>query len=103
MTIRSYWSDDASSLRLMLVTAQRAPDADTPEGKQRIGSIFNNLGIVYRHQGRWSEAEACYQKDLEIYREFGDRVGEGTTLNNLGLLYEAQGTSQERWGSAGRR
>jgi tetratricopeptide (TPR) repeat protein len=55
------------------------------------GQALNNLGNVYDAQGRWAEAEACYQQSLVILREFGDRVGEGKTLENLALLKEAQG------------
>jgi hypothetical protein len=89
--IRSYWSDDVTSLQLILDAAERAPDADTPDGKRRIGVILNNLDNVYRAQGQYAEAEACYQQSLAIKREFGDRVGEGKTLENLALLREAQG------------
>jgi tetratricopeptide (TPR) repeat protein len=49
-----------------------------------------NPPLQYEAQGRWVEAEACYQQSLAICREFGDRVGEGQTLNNLGLLREAR-------------
>jgi tetratricopeptide (TPR) repeat protein len=55
------------------------------------GATLNNLGGVYQLQGRWADAEACYQQSLTIKREFGDRVGEGQTLENLALLQAAQG------------
>src|SRR5205814_1483740 len=60
------------------------------------GRALNNLGVVYRHQGRWAEAEEAYQQDLAICRQSGDRVGEGQTLNNLGGVYRPQG----RWAEA---
>jgi CHAT domain-containing protein/Tfp pilus assembly protein PilF len=52
---------------------------------------LNNLGEVYRLQGRPSEALAYFQQALVIRREVGDRAGEGVTLNNLGAMYQAQG------------
>ena len=63
------------------------------ESSDRVGEgrTLNNLGIVYRQQGRWVEAEAGYQQSLAIYPEVGDRVSEGQTLSNLALLREAQG------------
>ena len=36
-------------------------------------------------------AEDCYQQSSTIWREFKDRLREGTTLNNLALVREAQG------------
>ncbi|MEO1510382.1 MAG: tetratricopeptide repeat protein, partial [Cyanobacteria bacterium J06633_23] len=48
---------------------------------------LNNLGLVYKDQGRWDEAIQCYEQSLAVYRELGDRHGEGLTLENLGDVY----------------
>jgi len=53
--------------------------------------LLKRLGNLHQTLGRWVEAEKCYQQDLAICREFGDRVGEGQTLGNLALIQEAQG------------
>jgi len=47
--------------------------------------------LVYADQGRWNEAIACYEKDLAICRELGDRHGEGKTLGNMANIYAQQG------------
>jgi CHAT domain-containing protein/tetratricopeptide (TPR) repeat protein len=66
-------------------------------GNKGLESItLNNLGEVYRLQGRSAEALAYFQQALLIRREVGDRAGEGITLNNLGAMYQAQG----RYGEA---
>ena len=53
----------------------------------RRGQTLNNLGIAYRELRRFEEAIACYQQSLAIFREIGDRHGEGLALNNLGNAY----------------
>jgi tetratricopeptide (TPR) repeat protein len=50
---------------------------------------------VYQSQGRWQEAIECYEQDLAICREYGDRMGEGQTLENIALLYSAQGDTEK--------
>ena len=42
---------------------------------------------MFLQQERFEEALDCYQEDLIICRQIGDRPGESTTLNNLGLVY----------------
>jgi len=37
---------------------------------------------------RFEEAIACYEQDIAICREAGDRYGEGQTLGNLGRAYQ---------------
>ena len=37
---------------------------------------------------RFEEAVGCFQESLAIFRETGDRHGEGQTLTNLGLAYQ---------------
>ncbi len=62
-------------------------------------SSLNNLGGLYKLQGRWTEAELLFDRALAIRRElFGERPNHdlATSLNNLGLLY----TYQERWEEA---
>jgi tetratricopeptide (TPR) repeat protein len=53
------------------------------------------LGRVYNSLGKNPEALDYYQQALVIYREVGDRGGEGVTLNNLGLLSDSLGKKQE--------
>ena len=70
----------------MPLAAARAKDDHAAEDR-----ALNNLGVVYGTQGRWAEAEDCYQQSLAIEREVGDHVNKGHTLGNLALLRRTQG------------
>jgi tetratricopeptide (TPR) repeat protein len=57
----------------------------------------NNLGLLYRAQGRLAEAEQMYERALAgCERALGpDHTSTLETVNNLGLLYRAQGRLAE--------
>lgn len=55
------------------------------------GRTLNNIGLVYRRQGRYSQALDFYQQALAMLRKFGDKKGEGTTLHNMGFLHYKSG------------
>ncbi len=55
------------------------------------GSITSNLGAVYRNLGNREKALAYYNQALAIFRNVGNKEGEGTTLNNIGVIFESQG------------
>lgn len=48
-------------------------------------NVANNRGEVYRAQGDYPQAEACYRAALEAYRHLGDLGHEMSTLNNLSV------------------
>jgi hypothetical protein len=53
--------------------------------------------------GHRAEAVDCYQRDIVICRETGDRYGEGQTLGNLGYAYRElrqPGRAAECWREA---
>ncbi|GHO76378.1 tetratricopeptide repeat protein [Ktedonobacter sp. SOSP1-85] len=76
-----------------LAITQEQLETDHPE----IGTIFNNLALLYLHQGRYAEAEPLYQRALTIAQEQlgADHPQTGTSLNNLAELYRAQGRYAE--------
>jgi CHAT domain-containing protein/Tfp pilus assembly protein PilF len=63
-----------------------------------VATSLNNLGGLYRDQGRWGEAEALFHRSLQMREAaLGPAHPEvATSLNNLGGLYRDQG----RWGEA---
>ncbi|KAH8749104.1 Tetratricopeptide repeat-domain-containing protein [Diaporthe sp. PMI_573] len=67
-------------------------------------STVNNLGNLYKNQGRLDEAEAMYGRALDGYEK---ALGPGhtstlDTVNNLGLLYADQGRLDEAEAMYGR-
>ncbi len=50
---------------------------------------LNALGWMLFIQGKWSDARDRYHQSLKLFREMGDRPGEGATLSDLGVA--------ERW------
>lgn len=52
---------------------------------------LGNLGNAYRDLGDTQKAINIYLKQLEIVKEFCDRINEAITLNNLGSAYEVLG------------
>ena len=62
-----------------------------------VATSLNNLALLYRSQGKYSEAEPLYLRSLEIReRELGaDHPDVATSLNNLAALYKLQGKYSE--------
>jgi hypothetical protein len=54
---------------------------------------LNNLALLYRAQGRYSEAEPLYREALQASREvLGPRHPNTlASVSNLAVLYQAQG------------
>ena len=64
----------------------------TQSGNREIGSaIAPGKAGVYVRLGQYPQAKEQYQQALAIFREIGDRAGEGTTLNNIGAVYSSLG------------
>ena len=58
---------------------------------------LNNIGEVYREQGKYPEAISWYERALKIFeREFGvDHINSANTIMNIGSVYSAQGKYAE--------
>src|SRR5262249_6356473 len=61
----------------------------------RVGQTLNNLAIVYRRQGKYSEAEGLYKRALAINEQTlgTSHPNVAWTLNNMAVLYEGRGES----------
>ena len=55
------------------------------------GTLFNDLGSVYKAKGEWDRAIDFYERSLAIKEKVGDEHGMAPTLNNLGSVYKAKG------------
>jgi DNA-binding SARP family transcriptional activator len=73
---RSHWADWVTTHETGLAAARRL--ADRPAEAW----MLNNLGMAYGVQRR-EEAVDCFGQALALYREVGDRQGEGRAANNV--------------------
>ena len=62
-----------------------------PEDRSTIAGLHNDLAILYHTKSQFPEAEAHWQKALELYREIKDRRGEAIALGNMGVVYRERG------------
>jgi tetratricopeptide (TPR) repeat protein len=63
-----------------------------PEDKKKDRAFYlNAAGYDLSRLARSVEAQPLYEQSLSLYREIGDRAGEGTTLTNIGALHHAKG------------
>jgi CHAT domain-containing protein/tetratricopeptide (TPR) repeat protein len=61
-------------------------------------TVWNTLGLVYRHWKRWDDAIRCYQRRLDLGHELNDPFGVGVAYGNLGEIYQLQDSA--RWPEA---
>ncbi len=63
------------------------------EKHPNVATSYNDIGLVYNHQGNYVKALESYNKALEIYLlVFGDKhPSVATNYNNIGLVYHSQG------------
>ena len=59
----------------------------TPEQKKAEADRLLNQGVEEYYHSQYRQALQSWQQALTIYREIGDRWGEGTALGNLGIAY----------------
>jgi tetratricopeptide (TPR) repeat protein/transcriptional regulator with XRE-family HTH domain len=88
-TGRSHWREWERVTRTVLEVASRRG--------ARLGRAMaqNDLGLVHRTQARYSEAVACHEDSLGVFRETGNRHGECAALGNLGMTYGFMGRYAE--------
>ncbi|MFB2935184.1 tetratricopeptide repeat protein, partial [Aerosakkonemataceae cyanobacterium BLCC-F154] len=65
--------------------------AQTNSEKKAEADRLLQQGIQQFQTSKFREALQSWQQALVIYREIGDRKGEGTALGNLGAAYIALG------------
>ena len=63
----------------------------------RLATSLNNLGVLYKTQGKYEEAESFYKRSLSIDEKAlgAEHPDVATDLNNLALLYKIQGRFAE--------
>ncbi len=63
------------------------------ENNFNLATTYNNIGLVYKNQGKLEEALEMYMKCLNIKKaHYGDNnFNLATTYNNIGGVYKDQG------------
>jgi len=61
----------------------------------RVAGTLLNMGNLYSDLGQPQKALDDYTQALPLYRQAGDRLGEGKALNNIGNMYGAPGEEQK--------
>ncbi len=49
------------------------------------------MGVVYHSRGEYDRAIECYERQLRISEELGDRGGIAIAIGNMGLVYASRG------------
>lgn len=65
--------------------------AQTVEELKEEASRLWNLGLEQYNRSQFQNVLQSWEQALEIYRQLGDKAGEGRTLNNLGTVYNSLG------------
>jgi len=62
-----------------------------------LGTMLNNVALIYRRSGRQKAAEPCYLNALELYEQHlgRDHPDVAAVLNNLGVFYTGEGRLEE--------
>ncbi|MCD8127336.1 MAG: tetratricopeptide repeat protein [Clostridiales bacterium] len=96
VTYEAYFQDGEDyrvvQFRLGIVEAVLAQVKDRLEESRDTAALYNHLGVVYREQGKYAEAEKYYQKALDIRLElFGSRhPNTADSYNALGVACHDQ-------------
>lgn len=81
-------TDPAEKVTHFKVSLEMAEAAEDPVLEQK---IHNRLGLAFRRQGHWKEAEQAYLQVLRMLDEQHDPNQYAATLNNLAFVYMLNG------------
>lgn len=86
--------DDKTSEKYLKLAYDKAVEFND---SLNISLTSNNLGIIFKNQGKYNQAFFRYQESLSISRALGDDVGIIKALNNLGILQETANNDQANY------
>jgi tetratricopeptide (TPR) repeat protein len=77
---------DGSQARRYLIQALHLLEAsDDENARHDIAAATHNIGEIYRAEGRFVEAEAAYEKALDLWREMPGAGNRGLAMTNRSL------------------
>ncbi len=94
--VKAYQQGNYPEAEKQWVAALKEAEGFGPQDP-RLATSLNDLGEVYRLQGKYAEAEPLYKRSLAIKEKAlgPDHPRVATSLNNLGLVYHARGRYAE--------
>ncbi|MEA5567788.1 tetratricopeptide repeat protein [Anabaena sp. UHCC 0399] len=87
LTLRGYYTDQVELYKQLVSKWQEIINI---KNKNYLACL-TSLGNAYFYLGQYTKSINLHQQSLEIFKEIGDRQGEGTSLNNLGNAYRSLG------------
>ncbi len=81
------WYSDTK--RSMDFAQQALQLSEQLEHKDGIKTAYNNIGVIYDHQGNYPEALRYFLKTIALSEQTQDRKTMAKALNNIGVLYES--------------
>jgi len=63
--------------------------------QKNLSKVLNNIGLVYRQQGKRDRAEAIYKESLAIKRELRDTLGMAASYQNLAAVLSTSNREAE--------
>jgi tetratricopeptide (TPR) repeat protein len=81
-----------SDAQSWLESALMAIESSMPQDESALASSLNNLGSLYKDQGKYGEALPLYQRALALTEKIlgSEHINVATYLDNLGVLYQHQ-------------
>jgi len=85
-------------LQDLLLELENALDRENSGNKARRAGLLTELGLAYHSVSNAERAMICLTDAARLYREVGNRRGEGTALGNLGNAYANLGQTEQAIG-----
>ena len=82
-------NENIGFLKQAMAIAEQAND------QKELAGLYNQMGLAYRNQGLWDQAENAYNRTLTILKSFDDPAQKAATLNNLAYVHLLQGKLDE--------
>ena len=89
--VNAYEEQAQGDYKLTILLGESGPVLSEGALRQVEANQLLEQGFQQYQVSQFREALRSWQAALEIYREIGDRFGEGFTLNNIGNVYQSQG------------
>ena len=91
LTLRGYYTDQVQLYGQLIAAWQKTDEREN----WKYRAALANLGNTYQSLGQYQQAIEFHQQSLNIAKEIGNRLGEGSALGNIGNAYQCLGQYQQ--------